>query len=149
MDQIDLDRYSGEQISSLFLNYEGLVEELPELYENWDEMDAMERDHHRAMFGQAWGYRYVLGRLFRAGKFSQMQEARLERLDRQLLRQSQLAYVCYGLSNRQMMKLFVWGTPLALSHQVLQIDFDPRVLNEMALAWAGYDKRLVVEVQSL
>ena len=137
MSEIDANRYSTEQIDTLLLSYEGLVNELPELAAAWDEMDAMERDHHRAMFGQAWGYRHLMGVLFRAGRLTESQEAHLEQLDRQLLRQSQPAHTCYDLDSRRIMKLFVWGTPLALSRQTLQMELDPGALSEMALAWVG------------
>jgi hypothetical protein len=137
MEEIDVNRYSQEQMDTLLLSYEGLVQELPELAAAWGEMDAMERDHHLANFGQAWGHRRLLGVLFRAGKLTEPQEARLEQLDRQLFEQSRLVYTCYKLDARRLMKLFVWGTPLVLSRQALRVEFDPSSLNEMALAWAG------------
>ena len=137
MNEIDANRYSTEQIDALLLSYEGLTKELPELAAAWDEMDAMERDFHRANFGQTWGYRYLLGALFRAGKLTGLQETRLEQLDRQLLENSHLAFVCYALDGRRMMKLFVWGTPLSASRRTLRVEFEPSALNEMALAWAG------------
>jgi len=42
MSEIDVSRYSTEQVDTFLLTYEGLVQELPELDAAWDEMDAME-----------------------------------------------------------------------------------------------------------
>ncbi|MFB0545627.1 MAG: hypothetical protein ACETWB_01835 [Anaerolineae bacterium] len=137
MSEINVNHYSPEQAETLLLSYEGLVQELPELAASWDEMDAMELSHHQAMFGQAWGNRYLLGTLFHAGKLTAEQETRLGKLDRQLLEQSEAARACYALTSREMMRLFLWGTPLALSHETVRVEFDPAALNEMVLAWAS------------
>ncbi len=137
MSEVSVRQYSPEQVDSFLLTYEGLVSELPELAAAWDEMDTMERDHHRVIFGQAWGTRRFLGELFRAGQLTRSQESRLEELDWQLLEQGQLAQRCYGLNSRRLMKLFLWGTPLSLSRKTVRLEIETATLNEMALAWAG------------
>jgi hypothetical protein len=137
MDEKSVSRYSTDQIDTLLSGYEGLVQELPELAAAWDEMDAMERSHHLAMFGQAWGDRHLLGALFKADRLTPAQEDRLAQLDQLLLERSQLARQCYGLDSRRLMRLFLWGTPLSLSHQAVRLELDPATLSEMALAWAG------------
>lgn len=137
MSELDINLYSAEQVDTFLLTYEGLVQELPELNTAWDEMDAMEQEHHRMMFGQAWGTRRLLGALFRAGRLTQAQEARLADLDRQLLEQSRAALHCYHLDSHRLLRIFLWGTPLSLSHKAIRIEIEPRTLSELALAWAG------------
>ena len=137
MDEKDVSRYSTAQIDTLLSGYEGLVQELPDLAAAWDKMDAMERSHHLAMFGQTWGDRHLLGALFKAGRLAQAQEERLAQLDQLLLERSRLARQCYGLDSRRLMRLFLWGTPLSLSHQAVRLELDPATLREMVLAWAG------------
>jgi hypothetical protein len=137
MDELNATRYSTAHVDTLLTSYRGFVEELPELAATWLEMDAMERSHHLALFGQAWGNRHLLGDLFRAGRLTSEQEARLTQLDRQLLERGRLADRCYGLGSRQLLRLFVWGTPLALVQQPVRLDLEPAALSEMALAWAG------------
>lgn len=137
MSGTDISQYSPEQADTFLLTYEGLVFELPELAATWDEMDTMEQDHHRAIFGQAWGTRRLLGELFRASQLTSSQESRLAELDRKFLEQGQLAQRCYRLDSRRLMKLFLWGTPLSLSHETVHLEIETTTLNEMALAWAG------------
>lgn len=104
---MDVRHYSAEQVDTFLLTYEGLVQELPELDAAWDEMDAMEQDHHRVVFGQAWGIRRLLGALFRAGQLTKAQEVQLAKLDRQLLEQSRSALHCYHLDSRRLLELFL------------------------------------------
>ena len=136
-DEMIADRYTEQQVDTFLSSYEGLVQELPELDTAWDDMDAMEQDHHRVMFGQAWGTRRLLGMIFRAGQLAHAQEIRLAQLDQQLLEQSRAAQHCYHLDGFRLLEIFVWGTPLSLSRRAIHIEIEPRTLNELAMAWGG------------
>ena len=136
-DEMNVNRYTAEQVDTFLLSYEGLVLELSELDAAWNEMDAMEQDHHRVMFGQAWGTRRLLGMIFRAGQLTHAQEIRLAQLDQQLLEQSRAAQHCYHLDSFRLLEIFVWGTPLSLSRRAIHIEIEPRTLNELALVWGG------------
>ena len=136
-DEMNVNRYTAEQVDTFLLSYEGLVLELSELDAAWNEMDAMEQDHHRVMFGQAWGTRRLLGMIFRAGQLTHAQEIRLAQLDQHLLEQSRAAQHCYHLDSFRLLEIFVWGTPLSLSRRAIHIEIEPRTLNELAMAWGG------------
>lgn len=134
---IDITAYGSGHIESSLLNYEMLVKDLPELADDWPRLDKQERNHHLAVFMQTWGNRYLLGALFKAGKLTPPQEERLATLDRLLLEYSPLARKCYGLELKDIVKIFVWGTPLSESEEAIRIEVIPASLTEMAMALAA------------
>jgi len=110
-----------------------MVKSLPELAEWWSEMDDFERQHARtAYFGEAWAPRRVLGALYRAGRLTAQQEAKLAALDDELIQHLDEANLCYGLDWHSVAQLFTWGTPLAQSDEIIRIPIRPRTLSEIA-----------------
>ncbi|HDN79116.1 MAG TPA: hypothetical protein ENG33_01465 [Chloroflexi bacterium] len=131
---LDITTYGTTHIESFLANYEMLVKDLPDLAAEWPRLNEQERNHHLAVFIQAWGARYVLGKLFKARKLTATQEKRLEELDRLLLENSSLMRKCYGLELKDIVKIFIWGTPLSKSKEEIRMEITPASLTEVAMA---------------
>lgn len=142
-DKLGLSTYTSHHIEAFLRNYELMVKSLPELAECWPEMDDFERQHARTVyFGEAWAPRRVLGALYRAGRLTAEQEAELAALDDELIRHLDEANFCYGLDLQSVARLFIWGTPLAQSDEVIRIPIRPRTLNEIAPALAAMGEKV-------
>ena len=48
-----------------------------------------------------------------------------------------MARKCYGLELKDIVKIFVWGTPLSKSEEAIRIEVIPASLTEMAMALAA------------
>jgi len=131
----ELSSYSLYEIESFLKNYELMIKSLPELAGWWSGMDDFERQQARMVyFGEAWGPRRVLGALYRAGRLTTEQETQLAALDDELIQHLDEANLCYGLDVRDIAQLFVWGTPLAQSDEVVRVPIRPHTLYEIAPA---------------
>jgi hypothetical protein len=119
------------------LNYRLLIKDLPELAERWPDMDDEERLYHRLSCSQTWEMRARLGALYRAARLSAEQETELAALDDELLRRLDDANLCYGLNLQSVAQIFVWGTPLAHSDEIIYVPLRPRRLNAIASALLG------------
>ncbi len=138
LDKLERPTYTSYDIQSFLRNYELMVKSLPELAERWSEMDEFERQHARtAYFGEAWAPRRVLGALYRAGRLSTEQQTKLAILDDELIQHLDEADLCYDLDLHSIAQLFTWGTPLALSDEIIHIPIRPSTLNEIAPALAA------------
>jgi hypothetical protein len=133
----DVMAHTTRQGDTYLLNYRLLVKDLPELADQWPDMDDEERLHHRLSFSQTWGMRYQLGDLYRAGQLAAEQEAELSALDDELIQHLDEANLCYGLDLQSVVQLFAWGTPLAQSDEVIYVPIRPRLLSKMAPALAA------------
>lgn len=122
------------EIETYLLNYRLAIRDLPELADRWVDLSEEERLHHRLFFGQTWGMRHQLGELYRAGRLTPEQEAELAALDAELIQHLDAASLCYGLELRDVARLFLWGTPLAQSDELLHIPIRPRALDQLAQA---------------
>lgn len=133
---MELQQYGPGHIEAFLINYDIFVRDLPEMAADWPHMDAEERGHHGSLLLQTWGNRKVLGTLFKAGCLQEMQETRLEELDRALLAQADHMAFCFGLDLSQLLAIFRWGTPLAASQQTVRLAVDPAVLERLAVTLA-------------
>ncbi|HEY67513.1 MAG TPA: hypothetical protein G4N97_04500 [Thermoflexia bacterium] len=138
----DATAHSTREGDTYLLNYRLLIKDLPELASWWPSMDDEERLHHRLAFSQTWEMRAQLGALYRAGRLSPKQEAELAALDDELLRHLDEANLCYGLDLQGVAQIFVWGTPLAQSDEIIYIPIRPRRLGAIAPALIGASGRM-------
>jgi len=141
-DKLEPSTYTSHHVESFLRNYELMVKSLPEVAEWWPEMDDFERQHARtAYFSEAWAPRRVLGALYRAGRLTAEQEAKLAALDDELIQHLDEANLCYGLDLQSVARLFTWGTPLAQSDDIIRIPIRPRTLSEIAPALVAISMR--------
>lgn len=117
-------------VEAFLESYAVLVESLPELASWWPEMDEEERALQRDFFFPHWTYRRELGSLLKKGLLSLEQASRLAELDRQLLEQADLAWLCFHF---RPVDLFCWGTPLEQSEEPIRLELRPSTLR----AWAA------------
>jgi hypothetical protein len=131
---VDLQVYGSSHIEAFLLNYEILGRDLADVAADWPTLDEEERGYHRAMLLQTWGNRQVLGHLFRAGRLTEAQQARLAGLDRLVLEQASRMEQCYGLELPELLAIFRWGTPLSQTPQPVRLEIEPAALDRLATA---------------
>jgi len=131
---MDLQGYGSSHIEAFLLHYEILVRDLADVAAEWPTLAEEERGHHRATLLQTWGNRQVLGHLFRGGRLTEAQQARLAELDRLLLEQAARMEQCYGLELPELLAIFRWGTPLSQAPQLVRIEVEPAALDRLATA---------------
>jgi len=110
--------------------YQTLVESIQELAADWPTMDKEEQTSLEWLFRPTWERRALLGRALLGGYLSPAQVQRLARLDRQLLEQADLAWLCFHF---RPVDLFRWGTPLEQSEEPIRLELRPSTLR----AWAA------------
>jgi len=111
--EIDLDRYNHDHIETFLQNYDSLIGHAAELAAEWSNMDEEEQVIQRSFVMSDWDKRSLLGKLYRAGRLTPDQVARLAELDRALLEEAANVEISYGPSLRMLVEsLLDWGTPL-------------------------------------
>ena len=109
-----------------------------ELADEWAEMEEIEQFHFRLEFTRAFGLRRLFGAVYRVGRFTPDQIARLADLDRYLLAQAASVEVVSSTTLGYLVHdLFAWGTPLAEQSGTLQIETTLTALAELAHIEAG------------
>jgi hypothetical protein len=133
-----LDKYTSDWIDMFLRNYEVLIGDAAELAGEWAGMDEQEQIHHRSISMQIWGMRKTLGELYRAGRLTPDEVARLADLDRALLEEAANVEVAYGPSLRDLVaRLLDWGTPLLEAEGTVWLEVPVRTLPALAQVLAG------------
>lgn len=134
----ELEKYTADWIEMFLRNYDVLIGDAAELAAEWGEMHDQEQTHHRSISMQVWGMRKKLGQLYRAGRLTPDQEARLADLDRALLEEATNIEIAYGPSLRDLVEsLLDWGTPLTEEAGSVRLEVPLRALPALAQALAG------------
>jgi hypothetical protein len=135
--RLDLDRYNNDYIETFLRNYDGLIGSAAELAAEWPTMDEEERTIQCSFAMSEWGERVLLGALYRAGRLTPDQTARLADLDRALLEEATNVEIAYGPSLHQLVEnLLDWGTPLTEVKGTVRLEVPLRVLPALAQALA-------------
>lgn len=133
-----LDKYTSDWIDMFLRNYEVLIGDAAELVAEWAGMDEQEQIHHRSISMQIWGMRKTLGELYRAGRLTLDEVARLADLDRALLEEAANVEFAYGPSLQVLMvSLLDWGTPLLEAEGTVRLEVPLRTLPALAQVLAG------------
>lgn len=120
------------------LNYDILIGSTAELATDWPDMDEEERTIQRSFVMSDWGKRVLLGELYRAGRLTSDQVARLADLDRALLEEATNIEIVYGPSLPELIEsLLEWGTPLSEGDGTVRLEVPYRALPALAKALAG------------
>jgi hypothetical protein len=134
----ELEKYTPDWVEMFLRNYDVLVGDAAELVAEWDEMHEQEQIHHRSISMQVWGMRVTLGELYRAGRLTPDQVARLADLDRALLEEAANVEIAYGPSLQRLVEdLLDWGTPLTEVEGTVRLEMPLKVLPALAQALAG------------
>lgn len=110
----NLSQYDEARAEGFLQSYEGLVDDIRWLADEWPEMSEEEHTLQRSALMPWWEKRTILGALYRAGRLADPQVKRLSTLDQHLLEQAADVELAYGPTLGEMLRyLFSVGTPLA------------------------------------
>ncbi len=85
-----------------------------------------------------WGKRYTLGELYRAGRLTPDQVAKLAKLDQALLEAAPQVEICYGPTLPELVKnLLAWGTPLTEEKGTIRLEIPFHLLPALAQTPGG------------
>lgn len=133
--ELTLDRVTPAHVDTYLQVLQQTLAMLPELANDWDEMEEAEQFHFRLEFTRVFGLRRLLGSAYRAGKLSATQTEQLANWDRDLLAQAAALEATYATALRQLVHdLFSWGTPLSTRSGTLRIETTLGALAELAAA---------------
>lgn len=131
--ELTLETLTADHLNTYLHSLGNSIAALPELADEWQEMEEMEQLHFRQEFTRMQGLRCLLGAAYQGGRLTLKQREELAELDQGLLQQAASLQLMYELTLRQLLQnLFTWGTPLANYPQTLHIETTSAALAELA-----------------